>query len=114
MSDCIFCKIISGQIPSTKIYEDENTLVFKDINPVSPIHYIAIPKIHFASIHEEPSQNKNILEKLFNSISNVVINENLTNSGYRLVINSGKDAGQLVQHLHVHILSGREFGWPPG
>jgi histidine triad (HIT) family protein len=114
MSDCIFCKIIAGQIPSQKVYEDDFTLIFRDINPVAPTHLIAIPKEHFPTLQDVPAQKTDVLKKLFEAVAKTVQDLNLTQSGYRLVINSGEHAGQLVPHLHVHILAGRDFAWPPG
>jgi histidine triad (HIT) family protein len=114
MPDCIFCKIVAGQIPSTKVYEDEHTLIFKDINPVAPTHLVAIPKEHFETIQDVPQKKADVLGKLFEAVGKMVKQQNLTANGYRLVINSGEHAGQLVPHLHAHIIAGREFGWPPG
>jgi histidine triad (HIT) family protein len=114
MSDCIFCKIVAGQIPSSKVYEDESTLIFKDINPVAPTHLVAIPKEHFETIQDVPQKKSEVLGKLLEAVGKMVKQQNLSANGYRLVINSGEHAGQLVPHLHAHIIAGREFGWPPG
>jgi histidine triad (HIT) family protein len=114
MPDCVFCKIVSGAIPSTKIYEDESTLVFKDINPAAPVHLVAIPKDHFQTVQDIPAQKMDVMRKLFNAIAKTVAAQGIATTGYRLVINSGEHAGQLVPHLHAHILAGRELGWPPG
>jgi histidine triad (HIT) family protein len=114
MSNCIFCKIISGQIPSSKVYEDGFSLVFKDINPVAPVHLVAIPKVHCEAVHCVPAESPETLGKLFEAAATVVKQQELAELGYRLVINSGERAGQTVPHVHVHILSGRDFTWPPG
>jgi histidine triad (HIT) family protein len=114
MSDCIFCKIIAGQIPSTKVYEDEWTLVFKDINPVAPTHLVAIPKEHFAAIHDVPAHKMEAMQKFLEALGTTVREQNLVSGGYRVVINSGEHSGQLVPHLHAHILAGRDLSWPPG
>ncbi len=114
MSDCIFCKIASGQIPSSKVYEDEHALIFKDINPVAPTHLVAIPKEHFPTIQDVPEQKSDVLKKMFEAVGKMVKQQNLSAGGYRLVINSGEHAGQLVPHLHAHILAGRDLTWPPG
>jgi histidine triad (HIT) family protein len=114
MSNCIFCKIISGDIPSTKVYEDESSLVFKDINPVAPVHLVAIPKAHCEAVHCVPSNSPDAIAKLFATVATVVKQLNLDKLGYRLVVNSGESAGQTVPHVHVHILSGRDLTWPPG
>ncbi|HUI93999.1 MAG TPA: histidine triad nucleotide-binding protein [Chitinivibrionales bacterium] len=114
MPDCIFCKIITGQIPSSKVYEDEHALIFKDINPVAPTHLIAVPKEHFQTIQDVPEKKTDVLKNLMEAIGKAVKKEGLVAGGYRIVINSGEHAGQLVPHLHAHILAGRELGWPPG
>ena len=114
MQDCIFCKIIAGQIPCSKVYEDEKTFVFKDINPKAPTHLLAIPKEHFATIQEIPLEKMGLVKDLFTSVSTIVKQFDLGANGYRLVINSGEQAGQAVPHLHAHILAGRHLAWPPG
>jgi histidine triad (HIT) family protein len=114
MPDCIFCKIIAGQIPCVKVYEDEHTLIFKDISPKAPTHLLAIPKEHFATIQEIPSDKMHLLVNVFDAIRKIVKQLDLGIDGYRLVINSGEHAGQAVPHLHVHILAGRDLAWPPG
>jgi histidine triad (HIT) family protein len=114
MPDCVFCKIIAGQIPSSKVYEDDHALIFKDINPVAPTHLIAIPKEHYQTIQDVPSGKTDVLKKLMEAVAKAVKQEGLTAGGYRLVINSGEHAGQLVPHLHAHIIAGRGLAWPPG
>ncbi len=114
MPDCIFCKIIAGQIPASKIYEDEHTLIFKDISPKAPVHLLAIPKKHFEGIHDVPASEMSLMTELFAAIAKAVKQLQLAENGYRLVINSGEHAGQAVPHIHVHILSGRDLAWPPG
>ncbi len=114
MPDCVFCKIVAGQIPSSKVYEDGSSLVFKDINPVAPTHLVAIPKEHFETIHDVPAGKSEVLGKLLEAVAAAARQENLTAAGYRVVINSGEHAGQLVPHLHAHVLAGRDLGWPPG
>jgi histidine triad (HIT) family protein len=114
MTDCLFCKIIANQIPSSKVYEDDYTYAFNDINPQAPVHILLAPKMHYAGIHEVTSDNMNIIKKLFDSVSAIVMQKGLAESGYRLVVNFGETAGQSVPHIHIHILSGREMRWPPG
>jgi histidine triad (HIT) family protein len=114
MPDCIFCKIIAGQIPCAKVYEDEKTLIFKDISPKAPTHLLAIPKQHFATIQEIPAAKMDLMKDLFFSIGKIVNQLDLGANGYRLVINSGEHAGQAVPHIHAHILAGRDLAWPPG
>ncbi|MCL2234582.1 MAG: histidine triad nucleotide-binding protein [Firmicutes bacterium] len=108
MENCVFCKIINGTIPSEKIYEDDVFIIFRDINPISNIHYLAVPKAHYSQIEEMNADDEKNLGKIFSTISFLKEKLNLTN-GYRLVINQGKDAGQTVFHLHIHILAGQEM-----
>lgn len=110
---CLFCKIIEGSIPAEVVYEDEFVLAFKDINPTSPIHILFVPKGHFASIEEAEGRDEELI-KLFNGIRNYVKEERIQEDGYRLVINSGKHGQQTVDHLHVHLLAGRQLTWPAG
>jgi len=114
MSGCLFCKIIAQQIPSSKVYEDDYTFAFNDINPQAPVHILLVPKIHFAGVHEVTSDNVYIIKKLFDTVSVIVMQKGLAENGYRLVVNFGETAGQTVPHIHIHILSGREMRWPPG
>jgi len=114
MDSCIFCKIIAKQIPAERHYEDENVIVISDINPLAPSHLLAIPKKHYASIHEVPKSDSTLFGQIFSACREVVATMGLANKGYRMVINSGAAAGQSVEHLHVHILSGREFESSPG
>jgi histidine triad (HIT) family protein len=114
MNDCIFCKIVNNQIPAAKVYEDEHTVAFNDLNPQAPTHILVIPKEHYSGIHEVPSDKMSIMEKLFRAVAAIVMKKGLDSKGYRLVVNSGEKAGQTVPHIHVHILSGRDMTWPPG
>ena len=114
MENCLFCKIVKGEIPANKVYEDTHTLAFYDIDPKAPTHILVIPLTHYSGVHEIPSDQSTILKCLFETVSTVVKQEHLTNDGYRLVINFGKNGGQLVPHIHVHILGGRSLQWPPG
>jgi histidine triad (HIT) family protein len=114
MPDCIFCKIIAGTIPSSKVFEDDKVLIFKDISPKAPTHLLAIPKNHFASIEDAKGDDLQVMPALFTAIASVVKQLGLEKKGYRMVINSGEQAGQAVAHLHVHILAGRDLSWPPG
>ncbi|HON10169.1 MAG TPA: histidine triad nucleotide-binding protein [Chitinispirillaceae bacterium] len=112
--NCLFCKIIRNEIPAQKVFENDSMVIIKDISPQAPYHYLGIPKEHYPGIHDIPEGKTDILEKLFSSISEFVKKEGLVEKGYRLVVNSGEKAGQSVDHIHVHILSGRAMGWPPG
>ncbi|MBQ3000534.1 MAG: histidine triad nucleotide-binding protein [Oscillospiraceae bacterium] len=105
---CIFCKIIAGEIPSTKVYEDETVFAFRDINPQAPTHILVIPKTHIASVAELTAENSPVVAHIFEVIPQIAQAEGLT-GGYRVVSNCGPDARQSVQHLHFHILGGREL-----
>ena len=109
MNDCIFCKIINGEIPSTKVYEDEFVYAFRDINPLAPVHILVIPKEHIASVSEITSENSHLAAKCLEAVAKIAEQEKLT-TGYRVVSNCGEDAGQTVKHLHFHILAGVKMG----
>lgn len=106
--DCLFCKIAAGQIPSTKVYEDESILAFRDIAPQAPTHILVIPKCHIGSVAEITAENAALIAHIFAVIPQIARQEGLEN-GYRVVSNCGKDAGQTVNHLHFHILGGKEL-----
>ncbi len=106
--DCLFCKIVAGEIPSTKVYEDDQVLAFRDIVPMAPTHILVIPKAHIASVAEVNGENSNVIAHIFQVIPQIAEREGLVN-GYRVVSNCGQDAGQTVHHLHFHILGGREL-----
>jgi len=108
MSDCLFCKIISGEIPSTKVYEDEYTFAFRDINPQAPVHILVVPKTHIESVGEIDESNADVAAKCLISVSKIAKQEGLDN-GYRVVSNCGENAGQTVPHLHFHILAGKKM-----
>lgn len=112
--DCIFCKIIKGEIPSSKIYEDEEVLAFHDINKAAPTHFLVIPKKHIQSANEINSENSKIIAHIFEVISKITKDLGISEGGYRIVNNCGKDGGQTVNHLHFHVLGQRELKWPPG
>ena len=105
MSNCLFCKIIAGEIPSTKVYEDDTILAFRDINPQAPTHILVIPKVHIGSVAEVAAENSAIVAHIFEVIPKIAQAEGLT-GGFRVVANCGSDAGQTVGHLHFHILGG--------
>ena len=108
MSDCLFCKIIAGEIPSAKVYEDENLYAFKDINPQAPVHILVVPKAHIASADEINAQNSAVVARIFEKIPEIAREAGLTN-GYRIISNCGDDACQSVKHLHFHILGGAQL-----
>ncbi len=106
--DCIFCKIIKGEIPSSKVYEDEKMLAFKDINPMAPVHVLVIPKTHIESLDAVSADNSGIIAAIFEKIPEIAKATGVTN-GYRLISNCGDDACQTVKHLHFHILGGKKL-----
>ena len=106
--DCLFCKIAAGEIPSTKVYEDDKILAFRDIAPMAPTHILVIPKNHIGSVAELTAKNSGVVAHIFATIPQIAEKEGLVN-GYRVVSNCGPDAGQTVQHLHFHILGGRQL-----
>jgi len=114
MEDCLFCKIINKEIKSEIIYESENVLVFKDINPHAPVHLLAVPKKHIGSIAEIDKLDAGQVYELLSVISKLAKDLGLDRSGFRVVTNTGNSAGQSVNHLHFHILGKRNFKWPPG
>lgn len=114
MSDCIFCKIIAGEIPCKKLYEDEKVLAFYDINPEAPVHFLVIPKEHIASLNEVNEENKEIFAHIFMTINKLVKEVGISEDGYRVVTNCGVQGGQTVGHIHFHVLGGRNLSWPPG
>lgn len=105
MNECLFCKIIAGEIPSTKVYEDDDVFAFRDINPQAPTHILVVPKVHLGSVAEINDNNSAIAAKCLEAVAKIAVQEKLTN-GYRIVSNVGEDAGQTVHHLHFHILGG--------
>lgn len=106
MSDCLFCKIAAGQIPSNKVYEDDSILAFRDIQPQAPVHILVIPKSHIPSVDGITPENSDLVAHIFTVIPQIAAKEGLT-GGYRVVSNCGADAGQTVKHLHFHILGGK-------
>lgn len=106
--DCLFCKIIDGSIPSTKVYEDDSVFAFRDINPEAPVHILVIPKKHIASMDEVNEENAELVAKIFTAIPKIAKSEGLTN-GYRVISNCGEDAGQSVFHLHFHVVGGTKL-----
>lgn len=114
MSDCIFCKIIDGEIPSKKVYEDDKVLAFHDITAEAPVHVLVIPKEHIESANKINEENSEIVAHIFVVINKIVEELNISETGYRVVNNCGKNGGQTVNHIHFHILGGRNLQWPPG
>ena len=112
--DCLFCKIASGQIPSTKVYEDDLVYAFRDIDPQAPVHILIIPKAHISSVNEIDDENCAVVGHIFKVASQIAKAEGIDKDGYRIVTNIGENGGQTVGHLHFHMLGGRLLAWPPG
>lgn len=110
MENCIFCKIIKKEIPSTIVYEDEKVLAFKDINPVAPVHVLIIPKLHIKNVMELDEQNAKILEDIHLAAKKIASEMGLSEKGFRLITNCGEEAGQTVFHLHYHLIGGKILG----
>ena len=114
MENCIFCRIVSGDMASDKIYEDEEILAFNDINPKAPTHIIVIPKAHIATLNDLDDGHAVLVGKLFLAAQRMAKEQGFAEAGYRTVINCNRLAGQSVFHIHLHVLAGRLMGWPPG
>lgn len=114
MSDCIFCKIIAGEIPARKVYEDEQMVAIEDIAPKAPLHLLLMPKRHFSNCLDMSEQDTALVGHLFRVAGQLARERGLVDGGFRLVQNNGADAGQTVFHLHIHMLAGRDLTWPPG
>lgn len=113
MNDCLFCKIIKGEVPSTKVYEDDLVYAFKDIQPMAPVHYLVIPKEHIESAAKITPENSAVIAHIYEVIAKIAKDEGL-DDGFRVVNNCGEIAGQTVFHIHFHLLAGRKLEWPAG
>lgn len=112
--DCIFCKIAAGQIPSTEVYSDDEIYAFRDIHPAAPVHVLIIPREHIARTTDATPENAALLGRLFVAAKKIAELEGVAEEGFRCVVNCNEAAGQEVFHIHLHLLAGRRFGWPPG
>ncbi|HQA59977.1 MAG TPA: histidine triad nucleotide-binding protein [Tepidanaerobacteraceae bacterium] len=112
--DCIFCKIINKEIPAKVAYEDDNVVAFHDINPQAPIHLLIVPKKHITSVMEIHDEENLLLGDIILTAQNLARENNLDKKGFRIVVNTGEEGGQTVNHLHFHLLGGRFLTWPPG
>lgn len=110
MEDCIFCKIIKGEIPCNKVYEDEEIIAFYDINPAAPIHILVIPKKHISSLVELEKEDEGLVGKIFGVMNKIAKEQGFAEKGFRVIMNCGEDGGQEVGHLHFHLLAGQKFG----
>ena len=114
MNDCIFCKIAAGEIPTNLVYDDGEILAFHDINPEAPIHLLFIPRRHIPTLNDLTEEDATLIGRLHLAAKQVATQLGVAESGYRTVINCNRDAGQIIFHIPVHLLAGRELGWPPG
>ena len=111
---CIFCKIIAGEIPAEILFQDDDVLCFRDVAPQAPTHMLVIPKKHIGSIAELEEADTNIAGKILVTATRMAKEQGISESGYRVVMNCGDEGGQTVGHIHMHVLGGRQMGWPPG
>ena len=114
MSDCLFCKIRDAEIPADTVFEDDDTLAFRDVNPQAPTHILIIPKKHISTVNDLEESDAAIMGELFNTAKKIAAQEGVSDEGYRLVVNCNEKAGQTVFHIHMHLLAGRTMTWPPG
>lgn len=112
--NCIFCKIVEKNIPSRIVYEDPHVLAFEDLNPKAPVHILIVPKKHIERVSDIDNSDSDITGHIIRAANKIAHDKGISESGYRIVINCNKDAGQEVFHLHFHLLGGRKFAWPPG
>ncbi|MDI6641489.1 MAG: histidine triad nucleotide-binding protein [Elusimicrobiota bacterium] len=114
MSNCIFCQIVQKKIKSNIVYEDKEIVAFRDINPQAPVHILIVPKKHIEKVLDMSSEDELLIGKIYTTLKQIAKSESTAETGFRIVVNCGLDAGQEVQHLHFHLLGGRKFSWPPG
>ncbi|MFN3966595.1 MAG: histidine triad nucleotide-binding protein [Endomicrobiia bacterium] len=114
MNKCIFCQIINKEIKANIVYEDENVIAFRDINPQAPIHILIVPKKHISSVMFLDENDAQYIGYVYRACKEIAEKEKVSQTGFRIVVNTGPDAGQEVQHLHFHFLAGRKLNWPPG
>ena len=114
MSDCLFCKIVEGKIPAKKVYEDADVVAFDDIQPQAPVHVLVIPKKHLATLNDLSPADDALAGKLLRVAAQIGKERGIADRGWRATVNVNRDAHQLVFHVHVHLMGGRSFGWPPG
>lgn len=111
---CLFCKILNNEIPSKKVYEDDDVYAFEDITPKAPVHILIIPKKHIETLNNIKEEDYKLIGKIYGAAAKIASEKGLSERGYRVVANCNADAGQTVFHIHFHLMGGREFAWPPG
>jgi len=114
MSECLFCKMISGEITPDKVYEDDDVMAFSDISPQAPLHVLVIPKEHISTLNDLAERHAILLGKMYLAVKGIAKQEGVAEGGYRTVMNCNSDGGQTVYHIHLHMLAGRGMQWPPG
>lgn len=113
-SDCLFCRIVAGEIPADVVHRDDHVLAFRDIDPKAPVHILVIPRVHVASLDAAADDQGALLGRILLTARDLARSEGIAEGGYRTVLNTGDDGGQSVHHLHLHLLGGRSLSWPPG
>jgi histidine triad (HIT) family protein len=114
MSDCLFCKIVAGEIPGQLVYDDKDLVAFKDINPQAPLHVLIVPRRHIATLNDLTATDDALIGAMFRRAAALAKQHGYAERGYRTVLNCNREAGQTVFHIHLHLLAGRALGWPPG
>lgn len=114
MEDCIFCKIAAGDIPADKVYEDEEVVAFRDLNPQAPTHVLVVPRKHIATINDLEPEDEAVIGRMYGAVREIAQREGFAEAGYRTVVNCNEAGGQVVFHIHMHLLGGRMMHWPPG
>lgn len=114
MADCLFCKIVAGEIPATVVLDNTEVVAFRDLNPAAPTHVLVVPKRHIVGVDHVTAEDGDVLAAMFLAAKAVAVADGVNESGYRTVFNVGSDSGQTVPHLHLHVLGGRNMAWPPG
>ena len=114
MSDCLFCKMVAGEIQPDVVFEDDDVLAFRDVNPQAPLHVLVIPKAHISTTNDLNAENVGLVGKMYLAARQIAMDEGVADPGYRMVMNCNSEAGQSVFHIHLHVLAGRPMHWPPG
>ena len=114
MADCLFCKMVSGEIKPDIVFEDDEVLAFRDVNPQAPMHVLVIPKTHISTVNDLTPEHAGLVGRMYLAAQKIAADEGVAGPGYRLVMNCNSEAGQSVYHIHLHVLGGRPMAWPPG
>jgi histidine triad (HIT) family protein len=114
MDECLFCKMVAGDIPADVVYQDDDVLAFRDINPQAPVHVLIIPKRHISTLNDLTADDAELIGKLSLAAAKIAKQEGIADAGYRTLINTNREGGQVVFHIHMHLMGGRRMGWPPG